>query len=206
MTRKQTIHNIYLILSALLILFGTYLILTMGGSFSFVGLRFFTVLSNLYVALSFIILVFLGEKKAAFRNQLFLSATVSISITGLVYNLVLVPFAGADPIFAYYANFSVHLLAMVLALFNYFVFEQKGHFKYIYLWAACAPPLLYWASFMVIGAITNASADFYPYFFMNPPQIGWLLTLMWLGILVVIILGLTCLLILFDKRRRKQSC
>lgn len=61
-------------------------------------------------------------------------------------------------------------------------------------------PFAYWLVFVSIGDIIN----FYPYFFMNPTKIGWSMTFIWFGIILVVIAVLGFLLVLFDKSRAKR--
>jgi len=81
-------------------------------------------------------------------------------------------------------------------LFNYFFFEKKGGFTNKHILAGMVFPLIYWVVFVSIGGII----DFYPYFFMNPTEIGWVMTFVWFGIILAVIAVLGFLLVRFDKR------
>jgi len=170
----------------------------MGGQFHPVALKFFTIQSNLLVVISFVQSFAVYNRKCVFRPYLAVSALVSITVTGLVYNFVLVPFGGAPMIFSDYANFVTHLLSMILALVNYFVFERKGNLTYRHMLAGMIFPIVYWIVFMSIGG----AIDFHPYFFMNPAYIGWPMTFVWFGIIAVVFALLGFSLVLFDKRKR----
>jgi hypothetical protein len=58
-------------------------------------------------------------------------------------------------------------------------------------------PVIYWIVFVSIGDIIN----YFPYFFMEHPVIGWGMTLVWFGILLVVVAILGFLLLAFDKKR-----
>ena len=203
MIAKQKIHKLYLLVSALVVLHGT--ILLMGGhigSFNVKAFRAYTVLSNYLVVIGFLLMLVLYNNKGKLRSYISASVLVSITVTGLVYNLILVPvMPEATMVFSYYSNFVTHLLSMVLALFNYFFFEKKGTFTFKHILAGMAFPFAYWIVFISIGEKIN----YYPYFFMNPTEIGWLMTFVWFAIILTVITALGLLLVLFDKRRSKKE-
>jgi len=107
----------------------------------------------------------------------------------------------AEIVFSYYSNFVTHLLSMLLALFNYFFFEKKGTFTYKHILAGMAFPFLYWLVFVSIGGII----DYFPYFFMNPTEIGWIMTFVWFAIILIVVTVLGFLLVLFDRIRGRKS-
>jgi len=144
----------------------------------------------------------LHNHKGKVRSYISASAIVSITVTGLVYNLILVPtIPEAEMILSDYPNFVAHFFSMVLALFNYFFFEKKGEFSYKHILAGMAFPFIYWVVFVSIGGMI----DFFPYFFMNPTQIGWSMTFIWFGIILTVIAVLGFLLVRFDKIGGKKA-
>jgi len=198
MITKQTIHKAYLLISAAIILHGTILIMSMGGSFNVLAFRAFTPLSNYLVVVGFLAMLILYNSKGKLRSYISASVIVSITVTGLVYNLILVPAVPeAEMILSDYPNFVTHFLSMVLALFNYFFFEKKGEFTFKHVLAGMVFPVVYWIVFVSIGGII----DFFPYFFMNPVEIGWVMTFVWFAIILFVIAGLGFLLVWFDKKR-----
>jgi hypothetical protein len=202
MLTKKNIHSAYLLISAFVILHGTFLLMSAGGTFSVYALRMYTPLSNYLVAFSFIALFILYNHKGKVRSYISASAIVSITVTGLVYNLILVPaIPEAEMILSDYPNFVTHFFSMVLALFNYFFFEKKGEFSYKHILAGMAFPFIYWVVFISIGGMI----DFFPYFFMNPTQIGWGMTFIWFGIILTVIAVLGFLLVRFDKMRGRKA-
>jgi len=198
MLTKQNIHKAYLLISAIIITAGTILIMNMGDYFALQGFLSFTVQSNLLTALGFVLMVVLYGRKGKLRSHITFSVIISISITGLVYNLLLVPTTPeALPITSDFPNFSTHFLSMALALIGYFVFEKKGTFTLKHILASMIFPFLYWIVFVSIGDIIN----YFPYFFMEHPVIGWGMTLVWFGIMLVVVAILGFSLLAFDKKR-----
>jgi len=207
MLNKAITHKLYLLFSAGLIMYGVILGLTgsgeiqllpgMAGSgrFHFRALKTFTYQSNLLLVVGF--LTMLALKNSGLRHYISVSVMLATTVTGLVYNFLLVPFAGAPMFFSGYVNFSTHVLATVLALVNYFVFESKGFLRRRHILAGMIFPGVYWAVFVAIGERIN----FFPYFFMNPNAVGWPMVLLWFVILLAFFAGLGFLLMLYDKSR-----
>ena len=205
MFTKQNIHKIFLLTSAVVIIAGAILMMNLGDYFDAQGFLSFTVQSNLLTAIGFMLMVAFYNsegKRGKFRSYITFSVIISISITGLVYNLVLVPtIEEALPIISDFPNFSTHFLSMVLALANYFVLEKKGTFTFKHIIAGLIFPMVYWIVFISIGEIIN----YFPYFFMEPQVIGWPMTFAWFGIILVVVSVLGFLLVLFDRVRGKKQ-
>ena len=203
MFTKQKIHKLYLLVSALIVLHGTILIMSrQTGSFDVGAFRAYTVLSNYLVVIGFMAMLFLYNNKSKLRSYISVCVLVSITITGLVYNLILVPvMPEAEMVFTYYSNFVTHLFSMLLALLNYFFFEKKGTFTFKHILAGMAFPFVYWIVFVSIGEMIN----YFPYFFMDPTEIGWLMTFVWFAIILAVVTVLGLLLVLFDKNKSKEK-
>ncbi|MCL2378783.1 MAG: Pr6Pr family membrane protein [Defluviitaleaceae bacterium] len=211
MLKKENIHKLYLLLSAGLILYGVILGLTGGGqihlfpgmagsgSVHFRSLKTFTYQSNLLLVIGFIAMLAFGNSRL--RQYISVSVILATTVTGLVYNFLLVPFAQAPMFFSGYVNFSTHVLATVLALANYFIFESKGFLHHKHILAGMLFPGAYWAVFVVIGERIN----FFPYFFMNPNSVGWVMVFVWFAILLIIFAGLGFALMLYDRSNRKKD-
>ena len=198
-------HKTYLLVSAGLILYGIVLGLTGrgqihllpgiagGGQFHFRALKTFTYQSNLLLVVGFLAMAALGCHKL--RHYVSVSVIMATTLTGLVYNFLLVPMAGAPMFFSSYVNFSTHVLVTVLALVNYFVFEEKGHINRKHVLAGMAFPGIYWVVFVTIGERIN----FFPYFFMNPTYVGWPMVFLWFVGLLGVFAGLGALLMWYDR-------
>jgi len=205
MLTKQNIHKAYLLISAAVITAGAMLIMNLGDYFDPQGFLSFTVQSNLLTALGFVLMVVFYDNegnRGKLRSYISFSVMISISITGLVYNLLLVPTTPeALPINSDFPNFSTHFLSMALALIGYFAFEKKGIFTFKHILAGMIYPMLYWIVFVSIGEII----DYFPYFFMNHTEIGWIMTFVWFAIIVAVVAFLGFMLVMFDKFRSKKA-
>jgi len=199
MITKQVAHKIFLLVSAAIILHGASGYIFINGIFSTMQLDSYTILSNLLVAFGFILMAIFSNRQNALWSYLSFAMLVCISFTGLVYNLVLTPFGGHEMVFLSWPNFVTHLLAVVLVIVNYVVFEKKGTFtrKHIIL-AGLLPTILYWAIFVFFGEQLN----FGHYFFMMPNLIGWNMVYFWFALLIIFFIGLSAAIMLFDNGRK----
>ena len=188
---KQTLHKLFLLISAIIVLHSVVSILIINGTFHYWNLHYYTLLSNILLSLVFITLAFLSQA-SKIRSHLSFMVLICVSITGIVYNFILVPTGYGNPVTENWANFVTHFLSMVLAFANYLIFEEKGILSFKHSLMAIAPPFMYWVIFMFIGM--------YPYPFMNPLMIGWVMVFVWFIIIVLVIVGLALLLVFLDKR------
>jgi hypothetical protein len=198
---KQTIRNIYLLISSAVVLHGTSLVMIVDGQFYPNSLRYFTIISNLLAVAGFLLMLILQNKKEVLRPYIISVMMIGIFTTSLVYNFILVPISKADIVFSSYSNFIIHLFSAVLVLAEYLIFEKKGMFTLRHILAALAVPAVYYVVFLSIGSIIN----FYPYFFMNPVQIGWLYIFVWFGISIAFFSLLSLLVLLLDKKLGKKN-
>lgn len=173
-------------------------------------LLYFTNLSNIWIGitcliLSTISLIEVALKKSLIKNYLYILKyifTVSITITGLIFCVLLAPFAD----FNVWTLSSVltHVVVPITAILSYFVEEPIKPIHKKYIWYTLIPPLLYF----IIGSILSIlKVDFgrgqtYPYFFMNyysevglfgfrysdKPEMG---SVYWLIVILLLIIGLS---------------
>ena len=197
MLTKYAIHKLFLLICAFVVLHASFLSLSIEGQLDWSRLRYFTILSNAWVGVGFLLMALLEPERHDLRTYVSLAVLIPITVTGLVYNLVLVPLTGANPVYVGYSNLVTHLLATVMVLVNYMVFEPKGLLKVRHLPAGVVPGLLYWVVSMVVGS--------HPYFFMDPVAIGWVMTGVWLVGLVVVMGLLTAGLFVYDRIKGKPK-
>ena len=200
MFSKQNIHKLFLLISAIVILHGTILAMSWQGHFDFVAFRYYTALSNLFVVIGFFIMLIFYDKMGKYRSCLSVSALIGIMVTGLVYNLVLIPNVEYVSL-ATYSNFITYLVSPILALINHFIFEKKGELTIKHIWVGMIFPLAYWIATVFVGGLF----DFAPYFFMSPAYIGWVMTFVWLVIIIAVIAVLGFSLVGIDKVIAKKS-
>jgi len=199
MITKANIHKLYLFLSAGIVGFAVIYGLLRDGSIVFHPLRTFTYQSNILMAICFVLMALLGNDKKV-RHYLSSSVLVAITVTGLVYNFVLVPFTTAPMFYIGFVNFVTHAVAPVLAIINYFAFEKKGYYTPKHILVSMIFPAVYWVVFVSIGGRIN----WFPYFFMNPNSVGWVMVFVWLGILLGTFALLAFLLMLYDRKNKSN--
>lgn len=184
-------------------------VLTMAGADSAaMMLSYYTVQSNIIVALFFLALVFRDYSGGAVQSRDYFIAkgavTMCIMLTFLVYNLMLRPTLGGGDTDA--GNLLVHVLVPLMVFADYLAFDIKGGFSFRFIPFWCLIPLLYPIYVAIYGACggtfpglgTDAPSK-YPYFFMNVDELGIFRVLMWMLILVVCFVGISALLVLLDR-------
>jgi hypothetical protein len=125
--------------------------------------RYFTILTNTLVLISFFAVVTLRRKLGALWMG---GLAVWITVTGAVYHLLL---ASLHQGISFYADFGLHTLTPVLAMLWWLVFTQKSG-----LGLGAAILWLFWPGLYILYALWRGSLDgTYPYFFLDPAQVGW---------------------------------
>jgi len=186
--------NVYLVFCATIILIGLRMGMVHNGEVVLSNLKMFTYQSNLAMVVGFFALI---TVKGPLRQYILVAVVLATTVTGLVYNFVLVPFAGAPRFYSDFVNFSTHVLVTIFPLVFYFLFEEKGKLKCRHIFAGMVFPMVYWVVFVTIGE----RIDFFPYFFMNPHYVGWGMTFVWFGALLAPFAVLGFLLLWYDGRR-----
>jgi hypothetical protein len=162
-------------------------------------LRVFTVLSNLLLGVAFSARLVFYKRDCEFLRHLSFAALIAIIVTCVVYSFVLVPIVHAEIIFSSYANFVTHFLSLVLALSNSVFFEAKGHFRLKHALVAMVFLVGYWFVFV------TPLFDFYPYFFMNPTEIGLGTAILWFVGLVTAFAGIAFGLVWVDSSEKASK-
>jgi hypothetical protein len=131
-------------------------------------LAFFTIQSNLLVGLSSLLLALDPDRDSPLRRWLRLTATVAISVTGVVYHLLL---AGLTELSAWglVADVLTHTVVPVLAVAGWVLFGPRGRTSWRVVAATVAFPLLWGAVTLVRGA---AVGGFWPYPFVDVDELG----------------------------------
>ena len=173
-TKTQKICSIILktivVLSAVI---GT-LLSYLAGRNSFMGgnhvFMYFTIQSNIAIAIiSAIGLYRLLRNKPISKVWYTIKfvGTVSITLTGVVFGLVLAPTLGANA--WNIQNTLTHLIVPVVSVIDFFVMSNVATIKKINALYVIIPPILY-AIYAGIGYVNNwqfAEGINYPYFFLN---------------------------------------
>ena len=138
-------------------------------SFGVPPMRYFTVQSNILLGL--VTLRFLVREIGGYETGSRLDALLrgcillSISVTGIVFHLLLAPLAGT-------VSFPSHVLHTIVPLafiVDWLVFAPKGGFRLrdIAVWVAY--PLAY----LAVNLVTARFDGFYPYGFMDASKLGY---------------------------------
>lgn len=131
--------------------------------------RYFTVITNLVVAIAFTGIA-LDDRRLA-SSPLASGVTLAILLVGVVYGLLLrglVELSGG----ALVADWLLHKVTPLLVLAYWILFVSKGHLRnrHPLLWAIL--PLIYFAYALIRGKMEGS----YAYPFMDPGHIGWAAT------------------------------
>lgn len=139
----------------------------MGGSTVFM---YFTIQSNILMALISLIGAFIlltrGKASTAWY-VIKLVATVSITLTGVVFCFVLAPTLGPEA--WNFQNILTHVVVPLASILDFFVTGVYSRIKVKYVFFVIIPPLLY-AAYAGIGYVLGwqfSPGVNYPYFFLN---------------------------------------
>lgn len=139
----------------------------MGGSTVFM---YFTIQSNILMALISLIgaFILLARGKASTAWYVIkLVATVSITLTGVVFCFVLAPTLGPEA--WNFQNILTHVVVPLASILDFFVTGVYSRIKVKYVFFVIIPPLLY-AAYAGIGYVLGwqfSPGVNYPYFFLN---------------------------------------
>ena len=156
---------------------------------------YFTILSNLLVALTATTLVLGQDSYPTWWRVLRLNAIVSIAVTGLVHWFLLRPLldlSGAS----YVADKMLHVIVPLLAVIGWGVFGPRGKSDMSLL----VPSLIYPIGWLVYTLIHGAASDWYPYPFLDVNRHGYGGALLACAGVAVLLLGLTWATITLDPR------
>lgn len=195
-------------------------------------LLYFTVQSNIWIMIVDIILIIflikvLKTNNYELDNRLYLVKqifTVAITITSLVYLLVLVPgyYLMSDPIEGYHpfnlGGTLLHIVVPAIAIVDFLLFTRKAQYnKTSFLWALIPP--CYYLGFSAIGYFLKwdfGNGRNYPYFFMNYDSpagfFGFSKTMpyfmgsfYWMLVVVGLVIGISALLIFINNKLKNRQ-
>jgi hypothetical protein len=160
---------------------------------------YFTILTNLLVALcfSFLLLKSKSQLKIFFSKLKILTAiTVYIIIVGIVYNVIL-RFLWSPKGLQFVVDELLHTVIPVLCLFFWwkFVIPKKLRWKDAFPW------LIYPLVYILVILIRGAYTDFYPYPFIDVNKIGYNKVLINSGILAISFLAISFLFIAIGRKK-----
>ncbi len=158
---------------------------------------FFTILTNLLVAVYFTLAV-IKQKKGGLsvlnKPGILTAVTVYITIVGLVYQIVLRHIwepTGIQMI----VDELLHSIIPALVVFFWFLYEDKSMIKYRQIPQWLIYPLLYLIYILIRGSFS----DFYPYPFVDVGELGWTKVLINSFGLMALFIGISALFIKIGK-------
>lgn len=164
---------------------------------------FFTIQSNI-IAGVVLLIVGVGTLLNAEANRQFAfirgAATLYMVITGIVFALLLAGLAERLQLTVPWVNMVLHYLIPIVMLVDWLLFPPKFKFslRHTILWLAF--PLAYLAYALIRGSIVN----WYPYPFLDPPQVGWVSVIVTSIAIAIGAAGLAWLLALRTQRNQSR--
>ena len=134
---------------------------------------------------------------------------IMILVTAIVYRWILSVYGVQVSYFATLQNGLYHLILPAMFVLDWLVFYERGSAK---LWDPVVETViafLYAAYILVRGALIRAwgisNTVVYPYFFLNPDQLGWKDQILWMCWMLMGHLILGCSLLALDRIFRKRK-
>ena len=182
-------------------------------------LSYFTLQSNILCFVVFASIVFMELRKKNYKSEAYYlvkgGITIAILITGLTYLLALAPtgfcmdFQQKTLANKTISNLLVHVVSPTLVTLDYFMFDEKGHFKRYHpiIWL-CIPfyYLLYVYTYSSSGGTfyNIGGSKKFAYFFLDYEKIGYFGVAKWIVLISLCILLVSYLLVWFDEKMRDQ--
>ena len=178
---------------------------------NFDTLAYFTNLSNIIVFIFFIIIWYKTLKDVLNKNYDGKNthlvkykgiATLCITVTGLVYSLLLADYSSKSNYT--FQNLTVHYIIPIMTILDYFLFDEKGLLKWYHplIWvfvSICYLPYIFIRA-LILGS--NTTRLKYPYFFLNIDKIGVQAVILWCVGLIIFFVLLSYLLFLYDQKNK----
>lgn len=167
---------------------------------------FFTILTNIIVALCVTVLLVKPESKCGkffYRPATLTAITVYITIVGIVYNVIL-RFLWQPQGLQKITDELLHTVIPFLFILLWFFYVSKSELKYKNALAWLIYPLLY----VVYTAIGGEITGYYPYPFIDVGQLGYQRVLINSGGLFIAFFGLSLFLVAIGKymsRNKKEN-
>jgi hypothetical protein len=162
---------------------------------------FFTVLSNLLVAVTTGMLARNLDRRSTLFRVLRLDAVICIMVTGVVFHLALASLqelTGWDAV----ADFLLHTLSPILCPLGWLIFGPRGQLSGRVVGLSVVPPIGWLAYALVYGAVVEDrhGNDYYAYPFMNVQVHGYAVALLRCAIVAALFLALAFGASALDRR------
>lgn len=215
---RRKISIIYKILVTLSLAAGILINVIQTSSISAI-LSYYTLQSNIICLLCFIGVLIMELRKNNKSDVYYLikgGITIAILITGLTYVFALAPvgfemdFKQKELANTALSNLLVHLISPSLVVLDYFLFDEKGNFKWFYplIWLFIPYDyLLYVYTYSSSGGkfYSIGGSKKFAYFFLDYEKIGFSGVAIWIIGMTVGILFISYLLVYIDKKMRDKK-
>ncbi|WP_219222645.1 Pr6Pr family membrane protein [Pedobacter antarcticus] len=158
---------------------------------------YFTILTNIMVALCFTLLSLnFNKKEERFypKSNILAAVTVYISVVGIVYNLIL-RFTWQPKGLQLVVDELLHTFIPILFVVYWVIFAPKSAWK----WSGAFRWLIYPFVYLIFILVRGAFSGFYPYPFIDVDKIGYNNVLLNSFYLLIVFLVLSLTLILIGK-------
>lgn len=173
---------------------------------------YFTIQSNLLCFIYFLGLVVLTITKKLKKTDLYYISkgmvTMAITTTLIVYWFVLVPEGGIEAYIGHnLENNFVHLFTPLLVIFDYIIFEEKGHLKknYPFIWSFVLIAYLVFTILYVLVGGTFMNGDKYPYPCIDVEKLGLMRASINALIIYIFFVGYGSIVQYIDYKLRKHN-
>lgn len=156
---------------------------------------FFTILTNLLVAIYFTCLIF--KPKWISKQGMLTAITVYITIVGLVYQIALRHIWEPKGMQLIVDELLHSVIPVLVIIFWYFYQETPNNYSKIKIWT------LYPLTYLFYVLIRGSFSDFYPYPFIDVTHIGWSITFTNAAVLLLVFILFSSLFIFIENRRLK---
>ena len=207
---KEKLSLIYKII--IVIVSGIGILLNLKAFTPSGALVYYTIQSNIWVFVFYLIIVILKIIKKEEKNNIYYifkgMVTMAITITMFIYQILL----STDSGMVAYQNLElecnlVHLITPLLVMSDYLIFGEKGNLKksYPFIWSLT---LVFYLIFQILYASIGGTFfgdEAYPYFFMDVDRFGILGVLANCLLVYLFFIGYGILVQVLDNKLAKKS-
>jgi hypothetical protein len=160
---------------------------------------YFTILTNLLVAVCFTSLLLNNNKARRFFNNssVLTAVTVYIFIVGLIYNLIL-RFLWAPQGLQLLADNALHVVTPLLTLIYWFVYVSAADVS----WRNTPRWMIYPFLYLILVMIRGSFSNFYPYFFIDAGTLGYSEAILNAVYVTLCFLAVSLLLVWLGKKKK----
>ena len=156
-------------------------------------LMYFTIQSNLIVAVTTLLLALRPHRSALLFRVFRFDGVAMIVLTAVVYHTLL----GGTHLYGwvFVSNLLLHTVVPLMAVGGWLVLGPRGLVTWRVVWLSLAYPVLW----LVVTLARGAVIGWYPYPFMDPGEQGWAAVALTLAGIVAAFIGLAALLLVVDR-------